>query len=164
MRRPDPAAPTTRERRYRVALTERASVVARGEQVELWFVRVNDAWVRAIEHPTAAVESSSLDPESAESGYERCPSGTVWLRTTELVLERGTRLLQRQSAPRARQLSVMSYLKQGLSTTQRVVRERHFVVSGNYRLTPVGRMLVNTVASAEATPETEDGASLSETA
>ncbi len=136
-------------------------MVARGEQVELWFVRVNDAWVRAIEHANACVESSSLESESAESGCERCPSGTIWLRTTELMLPAGTRLLQRQSAPRPRQLSVMNYLKQGLATTQRVVRERHFVVSGNYRLTPVGRMLVNTVAG-DTSSETD--APLSETA
>lgn len=146
-----------------MALTERASVVARGEQVELWFVRVNDAWVRAVEHATASIESSSLDQPATESGCERCPSGTVWLRTTELMLPRGTRLLQRQSAPRPRQLSVMNYLKQGLATTQRVVRERHFVVSGNYRLTPVGRMLVNTVVG-DASSDADDEASLSETA
>jgi hypothetical protein len=123
---------------------------------------MNDAWVRAVEHASASVESSSLEAESVESGCERCPSGTVWLRTTELMLPAGTRLLQRQSAPRPRQLSVMNYLKQGLATTQRVVRERHFVVSGNYRLTPVGRMLVNTVA-AEASSDADDE-SLSETA
>jgi len=139
-------------------------VVARGEQVELWFVRVNDAWVRAIEHPSASVESSSLDQESVEAGCERIPSGTIWVRTTELVLTAGTRLLQRQSAPRPRQLSVMNYLKQGLATTQRVVRERHFAVSGNYRLTPVGRMLINTVAGADVSSDANDDAALSETA
>lgn len=150
--------------RYRVALTERASIVDRGEQVELWFVRVNDAWVRAVEHPGASVESSSLDDEPAEPGGNRCPSGTIWIRTTELVLAPGTQLLQRQSAPRPRRLSVMSYLKQGLATTQRVVRERHFVVTGNYRLMPIGRMLVNTVADATASSDTEEAGSLSETA
>lgn len=160
----NPSGKRPRGARYRVALTERASVVARGEQVELWFVRVNDAWMRAIEHPGASVESSSVDDEAADSGGERCPSGTIWIRTTELVLAPGTQLLQRQSAPRARRLSVMNYLKQGLATTQRVVRERHFVVTGNYRLMPVGRMLVNTVTSATTSSDTEETGPLSETA
>ena len=145
-----PARRAPRGARYRVALTERASIVARGEQLEVWFVRVNDAWVRAVEHPSAAVEANTLEPQSATSTSERCPSGTVWQRSTELVLDAGTQLLLRQSAPRPRRLSVMSYLKQGLATTQRVVRERHFVVTGNYRLTPVGRMQVNTVSTAKA--------------
>jgi len=145
-----PARRAPRGARYRVALTERASVVARGEQLDLWFVRVNDAWVRAVEHPSATIESSTLEPQAGHtSASERCPSGTVWQRTTELVLDAGTQLLLRQSAPRPRRLSVMSYLKQGLATTQRVVRERHFVVTGNYRLTPVGRMQINTVSSAD---------------
>src|SRR5688572_21476233 len=147
-----PARRAPRGARYRVALTERASIVARGEQLELWFVRVNDAWVRAVEHPSAAIEASTLEPQEPQAGNtsssERCPSGTVWQRSTELVLDAGTQLLLRQSAPRPRRLSVMSYLKQGLATTQRVVHERHFVVTGNYRLTPVGRMQINTVTSA----------------
>lgn len=160
-----PSPPDTpRVARYRVSLTERASVVARGEQVELWFVRVNDAWVRAIEHPSASVEASSIDQETALSISERSPSGTIWLRTTELMLPAGTHLLQRQSSPRPRKLTVMSYLKQGLSTTQRVVRERHFVVTGNYRLTPVGRMVVGTVAGADANADADDSGSLSDTA
>ena len=151
---PSPSRPTRRAprgARYRVALTERASVVARGEQLELWFVRVNDAWVRAVEHPSAAIESSTLEPQTDNKlASEHFPSGTVWQRSTELVLDAGTQLLLRQSAPRPRRLSVMSYLKQGLATTQRVVRERHFIVTGNYRLTPVGRMQVNTVTTARA--------------
>lgn len=167
-----PARRAPRGARYRVALTERAAIVARGEQLELWFVRVNDAWVRAVEHPSAAVESNTLEPQGDTSTSERCPSGTVWQRSTELVLDAGTRLLLRQSAPRPRKLSVMSYLKQGLATTQRVVRERHFVVTGNYRLTPVGRMQVNTVTSAKAAEsgtdsspvESSDGEPLSDIA
>lgn len=150
--------------RYRVALTERGSVVERGEQVELWFVRAQDAWLRAPEHPSAAIESSSLDHEPAESGSERCPSGTIWVRTTELVLAPGTHLMLRQSAPRPRRLSVMNYLKQGLATTQRLVRERHFVVTGNYRLTPVGRMHVDTVAATNAGSESDDIEALSDMA
>jgi len=144
-------------RRYRVALTERSTIVARGEQLELWFVRVNDAWVRVTEHATATVEANSTaDEPDTSAGSERCPSGTIWVRTTELVLEAGTRVLLRQSWPRSRRLSVMSYLKQGLSNTQRFVRERHFVVSGNYRLAPVGRMLIKTEVSPDAASNAED--------
>jgi len=149
-------------RRYRVALTERSTIVARGEQLELWFVRVNDAWTRVTEHVTATTEENAAadEPSTATSetsaGSERCPSGTIWVRTTELVLEAGTRVLLRQSWPRSRRLSVMSYLKQGLSNTQRFVRERHFVVSGNYRLAPVGRMLIKTEVSPDAASNAED--------
>ena len=165
MRPPTPGSGgTPRGARYRVALTERASVVARGEQLDLWFVRVNDAWVRAIEHPSASVESNSVEHEVALPVAESCPSGTIWQRTTELLLPPGTHLLQRQSAPRPRKLTVMNYLKQGLSTTQRVVRERHFVVIGNYRTTPVGRMVVDTVTGPDTAAEADDIASLSETA
>lgn len=158
-----PAGRAQRGARYRVALTERASIVARGEQLELWFVRVNDAWVRAVEHPSAAIESSTLEPQADNtSASERCPSGTVWQRSTELVLDAGTELLLRQSAPRARRLSVMSYLKQGLATTQRVVRERHFIVTGNYRLTPVGRMQVTTANSSHSQAASSADASQAE--
>jgi len=160
-----PARRAPRGARYRVALTERSSIVARGEQLELWFVRINDAWVRAVEHPSAAVESNTLEPQAdTTSASERCPSGTVWQRSTELVLDAGTELLLRQSAPRPRRLSVMSYLKQGLATTQRVVRERHFVVTGNYRLMPVGRMQVNTITATNSTKSRERGSAGSNSA
>lgn len=150
---------------YRAALTERSTIVARGEQLELWFVRVKDAWVRVTEHATATVEANSAaDEPDTSAGSERCPSGTIWVRTTELMLEAGTRVLLRQSWPRSRRLSVMGYLKQGLPNTQRVVRERHFVVSGNYRLAPVGRMLIKTEANTDVGSDQGDPKSLRDSA
>ena len=47
---------------------------------------------------------------------------------------------------------------------QRVVRERHFSVSGNYRLAPVGRMLIKTEANTDASSDQVDPKSLRDSA
>lgn len=133
----------------RLSVTDRGTITDRGEHLESWWIRIGDAWVRATEHPAATVEVES-DSETAD---DNCPSGTIWQRTTELVVERGTRVLQRQSWPRVRNLSVMEYLKLGLDRPGRVVRQREFIVTGNYRLRtisdPHGRQLAQRRASAK---------------
>lgn len=117
----------------------------RGEHLEVWLVRLGDTWVRVNEHPAARVEletgvEQELEAQGPDASSEPCPAGTIWLRRTHLVLEAGTLLVQRQSWPRHRALSVMGYLMQGISQSQRVVQEREFVVLGNYRLAPVGKL------------------------
>ena len=132
-------------------MTERASIVARGEHSQLWFIRLGDTWVRAIEHPATHIETEvHSEQEQALLHKADCPSGTIWQRQLELRLPAGTRLRQRQSWPRQRQLSVMGYLKLGMARPSRRLREREFILTGNYRLTPVGSMQLGS----EAAPET----------
>lgn len=137
---------------YRIVLTERATIVAHGEALEMWWVRLNDGWVRAKEHPAATSPTRGESDPHDES--LDCPSGTVWQRAIELRLEAGTQLLMRQSWPRTRRLSVMGYLELGLPHAQRTVKERRFVVSGNYKLTSVGRMRTQTLTKATARKNT----------
>jgi hypothetical protein len=149
---------------YRICLTERSSIVDRGERLDVWLVRVGDAWVRVSEHPAARVEVETNDehephaPNEPCPPSEPCPPGTIWLRRTQLVLEGGTRLMQRQSWPRHRSLSVMGYLMQGISRPQRMVQEREFVVIGNYRLAPVGNLSRQTETGRAPEAREEHGA------
>ena len=141
-----PESASCHQRLYRVSLIDHASIVERGEQLQVWWVRVNDAWVRAPEHPNANIElESSSDEEVVLTGFRRtCAPGVIWRRCTELLLEPGTRLLRRQTRPRTRNLSVMGYLTLGVPRAQRVMQEREFQLVGNYRLVPVGRMQLST--------------------
>lgn len=151
---------------YRIALRERATIVARGEALETWWVRVNDGWVRASEHPAITATSradADIDEhgsgESQSSDDAACPSGTVWHRTLELLLQAGTEVLLRQTWPRTRRLSVMGYLESGLGHTQRTINERRFIVSGNYKLTPIGRRRTQALVTkhpSSARPERDD--------
>jgi hypothetical protein len=160
-------------RRYRIELTDRATIVARGERLEVWWVRVNDSWVRIADRAEAAPGSDGSDTSELETASDdgaRCPSGTVWERRFQLSLPAGTQLLQRQTWPRVRELSVMDFLQRGLVHSQRVVQERRFVLTGNHKLTPIGRAQLRSEAeprttsashgaqTAESAPMSEQGA------
>lgn len=120
--------------KYRVFLTDAATVVARGERVRVWFVRLGQGWVRAREHPEALVEELS-----SERGDDRCPPGTVWQRSVELVLPVGTVLRSTVSAPRRERLSTVDYLTRGKVAKGREVTETYYRVVGNYRLQAMTR-------------------------
>lgn len=128
----DPPAP--RAPGYRVHLTDEATVVARGERVLVWFVRLADGWVRAGEHPFAVKEEIS-----SERGDARCPPGTIWQRRVELELPPGTVLRATVSSPLQEKLSPVEYLTRGRSTKLRRVAHVYHRVVGNYRLELVKR-------------------------
>jgi len=71
-----------------VELFESETIVARGRRRVAYWVRYNDGWTPAREHPAASVEQLSPAP------------GTVWERRVCLELAVGTRLLYVESAPR----------------------------------------------------------------
>ncbi|NLE88562.1 MAG: hypothetical protein GX607_19460 [Myxococcales bacterium] len=120
-------------RLYRVHVSDEASVVARGERVRVWWVQLNDGWVRAAEHPEATIETAS-----SERGDEGCPPGTIWIRHVELQLPAGTLLRCHLSQPSPERLEPIEYLRRGQLGVARARRETLFRVAGNYRLTPVG--------------------------
>ena len=120
---------TPPEPRYRVFLTDEATVVERGERVRVWFVRFGDGWVRAQEHPDAEVEEVS-----SIRGDESCPPGTIWQRSVELLLPAGALLRCIVSRPRQEDLSAMDYLRRGAVAKGRTVSTSYHRVIGNYRL------------------------------
>lgn len=117
---------------YRVHLVDEANVVPRGERVRVWWVQLNDGWVRAGEHPKAVVEVAA-----SERGDESCPPGTIWIRNIELMLAEGTLLRCHSSEPSPERLEPIEYLRRGKLRVPRARREQLFRVAGNYRLTPV---------------------------
>lgn len=119
---------------YRVLVTDEATVVARGERVRVWYVRLRDGWVRAREHPEAQV-----DEVSSERRDERCPPGTIWQRSVELALPPGTILRCAVSSPREETLSAVDYLTRGRVTKSRSVSESYHRLVGNYRLAIAAR-------------------------
>lgn len=110
-------------------VVDEASVVPRGERLRIWWVRRNDGWVRAAEHPGAQIESAS-----AEGGDESCPPGTIWIRNVELLLPAQTLLRCHLSEPAPERLEPIEYLRRGKLGVARARRETFFRVVGNYRL------------------------------
>lgn len=116
----------------RVEVVEDATVVARGERVRSWFVRLNDGWVRAATHPLAV-----SDEASSEIGDDRCPPGTIWRRAIELELPQGTLLCAVETSPHVERRDPVEYLTREQLGMQRRTRRTHYRVAGNYRLVPV---------------------------
>lgn len=107
-------------------MTDEATIVPRGEQVRIWWVKLNDGWVRAREYPGAEVELGAGD---------RCPPGTVWRREVELVLPRGSLLRCAVSDPApVERMAPLEYLRREIRNVQRRTKVRTFRVAGNYRL------------------------------
>jgi hypothetical protein len=113
---------------YRVHVADEATVVSRGERVRIWWIRLNDGWVRAAEHPNAQVEALS------EGDSDVCPPGTIWVRRIELVLPAHTLLRCHLSEPAPERLEPIEYLRRGRLGVARNRRETYFRVEGNYRL------------------------------
>lgn len=116
---------------YRVHVIDEASVVPHGERVRVWWVRLNEGWVRAAEHPDAEVEHASSEGDDAP-----CPPGTIWTRKVELVLARGTLLRCHISEPAPERLEPLEYLQRGKFGVARARRELWYRVAGTYRLVP----------------------------
>lgn len=116
--------------KYRVHVTDDATVVGRGQRIRVWFVRHNDGWVRAKDHPDALLEEVRADQRDAS-----CPPGTVWQRSIELALPRGCLLVCRVSSPLIEEMGALDYLMKERRGMRRRVEETFFTVSGNYRLT-----------------------------
>lgn len=116
-------------RLYRVHVVDEANVVPHGERVRVWWVRLNDGWVRAAEHPDGDVEAAS-----SERDDEPCPPGTIWTRSVELLLAEGTLLRCHTSEPAPERLQPIEYLQRGKLGVPRARRETLFRVVGNYRL------------------------------
>lgn len=114
---------------YRVHLVDEATVVARGERLRVWFLRLNDGWVRAKDHPDAELEEAF-----SERRDKACPPGTIWRREIELVLPRGTLLLSRVTTPLVEAYAPLDYLMKERHSVRRHVEETWFLVVGNYRL------------------------------
>lgn len=115
--------------RYRVRVTDEATVVERGERVRVWFLQLSDEWVRACDHPEADTEEARSETRDA-----RCPPGTIWQRHVELKLTPGTLLLSRVTRPLIERLDTLEYLTKERRGTRRHVEEIWFEVVGNYRL------------------------------
>ncbi len=114
---------------YRIQLVDEATIVERGERVRVWFLPLNDGWVRAKDHPLAQTEEASTDNRDP-----RCPPGVIWRRSIELLLPPKTHLLSRVTRPLIQKLGTMDYLTQSKYKMQRHVKESWFVLIGNYRL------------------------------
>lgn len=113
---------------YRIHLVDQAKIVPHGEEVRVWFLKENDVWVRAKEHPQAELETSN-----SERADQRCPAGVVWIRHIDLRLLKGTLLLCRTSSPLAQRGDMLDFLTRGASRSRRQVREQYHQVIGNYR-------------------------------
>lgn len=114
---------------YRVHLVDEATVVARGQRLRVWFLGLNDGWVRAKDHPEAQLEEAF-----AERRDTSCPPGTIWRREIELILPRGTPLLSRVTTPLVEAFAPLDYLTKERRGVRRHVEETWFQVVGNYRL------------------------------
>jgi hypothetical protein len=114
---------------YRVQVFDEASVVARGEQVRVWFVRQSAAWVRAKDHPGA--RAMEVD-DQRDAG--RCPPGTIWRRVVELELPPSTLLRLTISRPLEEHRSPLGYLTRGQVGKRRRVEDQWYRLEGNYRL------------------------------
>ena len=114
---------------YRVHLVDEATVVARGERLRVWFLGLNDACVRAKDHPDAQLEEAF-----SERRDKSCPPGTIWRREIELLLPRGTPLLSRVTTPLVETFAPLDYLMKERHSMRRHVEETWFLVEGNYRL------------------------------
>lgn len=95
----------------------------------MWFLPLQDSWVRAKDHPAACVET-----HLSEERDERCPPGTIWQREVDLLLPAGTPLLSRVSTPLVERFEPMEYLTRDRRGLRRHVEETWFVVRGNYRI------------------------------
>jgi hypothetical protein len=115
--------------RCRVHLTDEATIVERGEQVKVWFLQFADIWIRAKDHPDAIVEEEGVD-----SNASRCPPGTVWQRSTDLLLNLGTPLLCRVTRPLIEAFETLDYMTRERRSMRRHIDEQWFVVAGNYRM------------------------------
>ena len=113
---------------YRIHLKDQCKVVAHGEEVRVWFLKENDDWVRAKDHPHAQLETAN-----SEHIDDHCPAGFVWVRNVELRLKKNTLLLCRTSSPLAQQGEMLDFLTRGASRSRRQVREQYYRVVGNYR-------------------------------
>lgn len=123
---------TVPPRQYRISVTDCSSIVPRGEQIRIWWVRLNDGWVRAHQYPGAEVELG---------GGERCPPGVVWRREIELRLDRGALLRCAVSEPAPDEgLQPLDYLRREIRSARRRRRVRTFRVTGNYRLSRAGEL------------------------
>jgi hypothetical protein len=114
---------------YRVHVVDEATVVARGQRLRVWYLGLNDGWVRAQDHPGAELEEAFADRRD-----KSCPPGTIWRREIELVLPRGTPLLSRVTTPLVERLAPLEYLTKERRGMRRHVEETWFLVVGNYRL------------------------------
>ena len=101
----------------------------RGERIRVWFLPLNDGWVRAKDHPDAELEEASTDRRDT-----RCPPGTIWRRSIEVMLAPGTPLLSRVTRPLVEKLGTMDYLTRNKRGMRRHIDEKWFKVYGNYRL------------------------------
>jgi hypothetical protein len=115
--------------RYRVRVTDEATVVERGERVRVWFLHLHDGWVRAADHPEADTEEARSEHRDAH-----CPPGTIWQRHVELKLAPGALLLSRVTRPLIERLDTLHYLTKERRGIRRHVEETWFEVIGNYRL------------------------------
>lgn len=114
---------------FRVHLVDEATVVERGERVRVWFLPLEDSWIRAATHPSA--ETNLHDSGERDPG---CPPGTVWQRHVELLLPRRTPLLSRVTTPLVERLNPIQYLTKDRRGVRRHVEETWFEVVGNYRI------------------------------
>lgn len=131
---------------YRVHVVDEASVVPHGERVRVWWVRLNDGWVRAAEHPDAEVESLSSEDDVS------CPPGIIWTRNVELMLARGTWLRCHISEPAPERLNPIEYLQRGKTGVARARRELWYRVAGTYRLVPCPPDLATLPPRSQRTP------------
>lgn len=108
-----------------VELVDSARIVPYGEALVTWFVRKNDAWMRAAEWPGAVAERRDAGP------------GTVWERAVTLELAPGTELLRVESRPRAEPpRDPLSYLDRRKPRARATRRTRYRVEVGG-RVSPL---------------------------
>jgi hypothetical protein len=106
-----------------------AEVIAeRGRKTTTWFVRYNDGWVRAAEHPNATVQKLDAGP------------GTVWERRIEIVLPKGTLVARVDSSPAAEApRDALAHLTRGRRSQRRTTRRTELSVGPRGELIRAGR-------------------------
>lgn len=117
-----------------VELWDECTVGDHGERKQLWFVRQHGGWVPVAEHPAAKVEEEADEDLAAN---DTRPPGTVWCRRYSLDLPHGSVLRKFESWPRVVRLSVMEYLRRGMTRMPRAQKERYYRLTRPYHLEPL---------------------------
>jgi len=103
-------------------------IVPRGRRMTTWFVRYNDGWLRAVEHPNATVQQLQSGP------------GTVWERRIEIPLPKGTRVCRVDSSPAGEApRDALAHLAGGRRSPKRTTRRIELSVGPRGELVRVPR-------------------------